>query len=196
LQKNKNFSVPALKDWVLVAKTAVPFGLKGQVKAYAVGEETDFSQVSFLIFQKSPPLKKGEERSEGNFPIFTFPLLKARLAESHLIFTLEGIKKVEEVEPLKGCSVYIDAKEMKPLADGVYYFRDLVGKKVFLPNGFEVGILEDYYQNLQQGLFILSAKDKTEILVPNIPGTVVSVGEDLVFDFEEDLLTLNAKKKS
>lgn len=66
---------------------------------------------------------------------------RSRSAGRGLLVKFEGIDDRDEAERLRGAGIYVERKDLAPLAAGEFYLADLVGARVVAPDG-PVGVVE------------------------------------------------------
>ena len=112
-------------DLIEIAKITGPKGLKGTMWITPYGDSFErFRHYSHLRIGK-----KGEPRK----------VLSLSQRKGRYLISLEGITDIDQVEAVKGESLYISRDQLEPLAQGEYYWHDLIGMRVVDTQGKELG---------------------------------------------------------
>jgi 16S rRNA processing protein RimM len=96
-----------------------PFGIKGEVRVrpYHPASE-NWASLRVLYVQGEP----GEEAVE---------VLRARPHQGDILLSLKGFQRREDLERLRGREVLAREEDLRPLAEGEYYWYQLVGLEVW-----------------------------------------------------------------
>lgn len=92
-----------------------------------------------------------------------------------LLVRFSGFNTPEEVSELTTQLAYVPLSALKPLPEGQYYFFQLVGLNAFDPQGKLLGILTEIIQTGAVPVYVVTAEDGREILLPAIPEVVKKV---------------------
>ena len=149
-------------EYVQIGKIVNTFGIKGELKIYC---STDFVSERF---KKGSTVYLGEEY----IPV---TVKSYRFHKNFLMVLFEGLEDINLVEKYKNLFVYKSKDDIKPLAEGEYYFSDLYDLDVYVED-IRVGKV----MNVEEGvtannLRILTEKDDKEHLVPFLPVFVEKV---------------------
>ena len=112
-------------DLIEIAKITGPKGLKGTMWINPV---RGLVRTVPSLFPP-PNSKKGEPRK----------VLSLSQRKGRYLISLEGITDIDQVEAVKGESLYISREQLEPLAQGEYYWHDLIGMRVVDTQGKELG---------------------------------------------------------
>jgi 16S rRNA processing protein RimM len=91
-----------------------------------------------------------------------------------LIVHLDGVCNVAAAEKLRGAYLEVPAAGVEPLPPGRYYHWQLVGMRVFDPNGRELGVLRDVLTYPANDVFVVQEAER-EVLVPALASVVIEV---------------------
>lgn len=112
-------------DLIEIAKVTGPKGLKGQMWITPYGESYErFRLYTHLIIGK-----QGETRK----------LLSCTPHKGKYLLTLEGITDINQVEKIRGESLYITRNQLENLGEDEYYWQDLLGMTVIDLQGQKLG---------------------------------------------------------
>ena len=67
---------------------------------------------------------------------------------------------------MAGAEVYVPEEDLKPLADGTFYYYQLLGCRVVTVTGLDVGPVADILSAGGNDLLVIRPEGKGEILVP------------------------------
>jgi len=100
-----------------------------------------------------------------------------RHAEGMLIF-FDGVKDRDAAEALRGLMVHIHIDDAVPLEDGEYYLFQIEGIRVVTEDGTELGRLTDLLETGANDVYVVTAADGREVLLPVIPDVIRNVDVD------------------
>jgi 16S rRNA processing protein RimM len=86
--------------------------------------------------------------------------------QEEVILSLEGITGVDAAQQLVGEKAYLSTSELAPLADGRYYFHELVGAQVIDDEHGAIGVVESVLEMPQQLILQITHTSGKEILMP------------------------------
>lgn len=138
-------------------------GVRGEVKAlhYTDGESF-FKKVKIVYKEDGTPIK----------------ILSWRFQKGSVLMTLEGVDTMELAEKMRFTKLYAKEEDLPKLPKGEYYFFELIGLKVILPDGEELGEVTDVIENNASNLLEIKKADGEKVLIPNIPVFVGEVNTD------------------
>jgi len=141
------------------------------------------------------PLTMHPERLEELSDVILMPSGRAVTVEEvwwhagQPVFKFEGIDTMTDADTIAGEQVTIARSERVPLAEGQYYFADLVGCEVF-EKGESLGTVDDYLET--GGPLILQIGELMIPFVPEICHTVDVDQKRIDVTLPEGLRDLNA----
>jgi 16S rRNA processing protein RimM len=128
---------------LVIAIVVGAHGIRGEVKLRPV---TEFPE-------RIPPMKElrlrlpeGEERSVR--------VLGIRHNNEIFLARLEGVESRDDAEDLRGAEVLVDAAEAAPLPEGRYYEHEILGLRVFTPDGEELGRVEQVIPGASNDVYV------------------------------------------
>jgi 16S rRNA processing protein RimM len=142
------------EDFIDVGKIVGTFGLKGGLKVQVT---TDFVE---LLEPGQNVLVDGAERT----------ITDLQWHKSQARIWIEGIKKIEQAEPLIGAKITFPTSELPPLGEDEYLIRDLIGIEVFDEDGNKLGTLDEVYPGPAQDVYRVG-----KLLVPAVKEFVLSI---------------------
>ncbi len=141
-------------DLVEIARIVSPKGLKGKMWITPYGDCVErFCSYTHLII--------------GNQGI-SRRILSCTPHKDRCVIELEGVDDIDKAEAVKGETLFITGEQLKPLEEGEYYWKDLLGLKVMDQEGKELGAIirifptgsnDVYVVNQDREYFIPATKD-------------------------------------
>ena len=108
-------------EFIAYGKVLKPHGLSGEVKVLPFSGDTgSFKNFSSLYISKD----------NNNPPKFS--ISRSRKHKNTVIVKLESVDSIDDAEPLKGMTVFIDKSELPEKDDDEYYWFELIGLEVLL----------------------------------------------------------------
>lgn len=142
-------------------------GIRGEVKAlHFTDGEAFFKKVKTVYKKDGTPVK----------------ILSWRFQKGAVLLKLEGTDDVNTAEKLKFTELYAKEEDLPPLADGEYYFFELMGLNGILPDGTIFGKVTNIVENNAANLLEFTKENGEKVLIPKLPVFVDKV------DLEEKLI--------
>ncbi len=155
-----------MKKKLEVGQIVNTFGIKGFVKVYPyVNDVTRFNNLKY-VYGKS---KKEEKKLE---------IEEVKYQKNMVLLKFKGVETVEEAEKLRNNYLEIDRSDAIPLEEGEFFIADLIGLKVFLDTGEELGILEDIYNTGSKDIYVVKDKLGKSYLLPYIDEVIKKIDLD------------------
>lgn len=167
---------------VIVARIAKPHSIHGEVVLSSLTdvegrlENTDH----FLLISKDDVVGTLEVESR-------------RFFQGRHVLKFSGISDRNAAEQLRGKMLAVEAEEIGTLPPDTFFIHDLIGMKVCLQDGTEIGKVKDVLET--GGVDLLEVGERGEILIPftdEICREVDADGKVITIDPPEGLLQLNA----
>ena len=144
-------------EYILIGKLIKPFGLKGEVK---VDIYTDFIKDRFAP-NSTVYLKVGEKMEP-------MVVKQYRMHKGQLLLQFVDHEDINLIEQYHLIEIYKSENDIKPLKQGEYFFRDLIGLDVVLKDDV-IGVVKDVEAGVRSNLLRIRKKDKKEVLVAYLP---------------------------
>jgi len=159
------------EDLVLVGYISGAFGIHGWVKIRPYSSDADAMLSAKTWWIDKPDLHDVER-------------LDAKIHGEDVVAKLIGVADRNAAEALKGSTVKISRKHFPPLADGEFYWLDLIGLQVENLQGDHLGIVRDLMDNGAHPILRVAAADipeaelhKHEKLIPFVDNFVKEVNQ-------------------
>lgn len=123
-----NSELPAQEAFVRVGRIARPHGIKGELKVQVFGAPEDFRHF--------PELRLGDEARPGTQ---SQRVLAQRPQGKAVLLTLAGIDDRSAAEGVLGRELWVAERYLPPLAEDEFYWHQLVGLRVVVEGGRELG---------------------------------------------------------
>ena len=159
-----------MTDLVEIARIHGPHGLKGNILLTPYGD-------SFERFQTYSHLIIGR----GGIPV---KILSSEQKKNSFIIKLEGFTEISQVEPIKGETIFVERDQLGELGEDEYYWRDIIGLKVFDLSGRKLGEVVDIFPTGSNDVYVVD-REKQYL----IPGTKDVIKE---ISLEKGCITIDA----
>ena len=169
-------------EFIPVGGVAKPHGIRGEfcIKSYADSPSL-FGAVKTLYLR------------DGDTPPRPATVRSWREHKGMVLLTIDGVTDRDQAEALRGLEVLVREQDLPDLDEGEHYFYQMIGCRVVLTDGTEVGELTGFYQTGGQDTWVIVNSDKAEILLPAVPEFVLDIDldtETIVIEPPEGLLDL------
>lgn len=165
-------ATPNRGDLLLIGKITVPFGVRGQVKMFALTSHPDHLRRVKTVFVgdalvahdlKSAAVHKG----------------------AVMIVTLGGVTTREGAEALRGQDVFMRERDALPLEEDEYFLHDLPGLRVRTADGIDIGDVKEVIETGANEVLVVSRTEGGEVLIPMIKDVIHHLnidGGEIVID--------------
>ena len=139
-------------------------GLKGEVKVLPTSDEPRrFDTLEEVILDSGRAQRRVKIRSVKYFKQFA-------------ILGFEGMDRIEDVERMRGSTLWIGREDAVPLEEGEYFIPDLLGLKAVTDDGRELGVLRDVLQTGANDVYVVrGGKGSKEYMLPAIPECILGI---------------------
>jgi len=150
-------------DFITIAIVAKPRGLRGEVKCSL---ESDFP--ARLKDHKQLMWHKGPHK-------LSVTVSHVRVSGAVAFLTIDGVNSRAEAEGFVGGRLGVMRSELPEIADGEYYWVDLVGCAVCSTTGVVLGTCHDVLRLPAQDVLVVIDQANQETLVPFVDAIVNSI---------------------
>jgi 16S rRNA processing protein RimM len=174
--------LPGAAPLVAVARIVKPHGLRGEVVLASLTDVEGRLETTAVFLLVSEGVPARELRVESR-----------RFFGGRHVLRFHGIETLTEAEKIRGMTLAVPESEIGPLPENHYFIHQLIGMKVKLKDGRELGTVRKVI--MTGGVDVLEIGDHGEHLVPFADGICVEVNLEerlLTIDPPEGLLHLDA----
>ena len=153
-------------ELVLLGKVVATHGIKGQLRiaVYSGEFETILSLSSMM-------LKGPDGRMES------FEVAAAAVHGKKILVALKGYGTINQALLLVGRELYATRDQMPELAEGEFYWCDLLGLKVLSEGGETLGLLADIIATGSNDVYVVKDNGR-EYLIPALEDVVLDINLD------------------
>lgn len=162
-------------EYYIVGKIVNTHGLKGELKVENRSDFDRFEKNKEMFIEKSGSLLKVKIKA-------------VREAKGMLLVQFEGLEDINLVEKYKGCLLKIDEDSLEELEENEYYYRDLIGLKVYNQDNVFRGTVNDIIEYPQSDYLEIILEDGKKKLIPFINEFIESVSDKIIIKEIEGLL--------
>jgi 16S rRNA processing protein RimM len=150
--------------WVALAEVARPHGVRGELRVKVYNSDSELlPSVRDVLVRRAD----GVERS--------IRLQSVRGAdEGFLLAKLEGVDDRDEAESYRGAQLCVRRDSFPPLEEGEFYACDVVGSRLFGPEG-ELGIVEDLVSYPTADVLVVRLSGGTRSEIPLIDDYIAEI---------------------
>lgn len=163
-------------DYVLVAKVVSTHGIKGDLKLYPL---TDFAKIRF---KKGRVFELYNEETNDVNPVTCFSL---KTSGKFLVVHFNEITTPEQGIKYQNYYIRMKSDEVHRLPKDTYYYKDLLGMKVYLHDGSLYGDVKEVTSNGKQDLLRIKLVNGKETLLVFVNAIIKEV------DVKNKTITLN-----
>jgi 16S rRNA processing protein RimM len=156
-------AAPAIDDLLLIGTVVGTTGLRGHVRLRVVSNDIErICRRVRTLYIGSPPRAVTLRRGAVSRP-------------GVAVLQLAGIETTAAAAGLRGSDVYIHQRDAAPLGDGEYFIHDLLGARVWLEDGSELGQVRDVIETGANDVLVVARRGAPEALIPMIREVVVGL---------------------
>ncbi|MGN0311213.1 MAG: ribosome maturation factor RimM [Lachnospiraceae bacterium] len=138
-------------------------GVKGEFKVFPTTDDVKrFSKLKTVIVNDG---KKS----------FTAQIEHVKYFKQFAILKIKGYDTLNDIEPLKGSSLWVTREDAVELEEDEYFIADLMGLTVFLDTGETLGELKDVIATGANDVYVVEDQQKKEWYIPAIGQCILSV---------------------
>ena len=149
--------------FILIGRLVGAHGMRGGLKLTSYAESPDVFAAGRSILTL-----------DGNGAEAVYEVSEIRPQGQASVLFLAGITHRSQAEALAGCDLFIERAMLPPLAEGTYYWADLIGVEVVSVDGRHLGRLESIFETGSNDVYVVKRSGQ-EILVPALKSVVKAV---------------------
>ena len=162
-----------MEDVFQVGVISSTHGIAGEVKVFPTTDDMNrFKKLKEVI------LDTGKETQ-------LLHIQRVRFFKNMVIVKFKEFRSINDVERLRGKSLYVTRENAVPLEEDEYFVADMIGMKVITEDGTEFGTLSDVMETGANDVYVIDSKEHGEVLMPAIKECVLNV------DMESGIITVH-----
>ena len=149
-------------EWVIIGKFGRPQGLKGFVRIISFTEPSD----NILQYPDWFIRKKGQAWQ---------PLKRAnaQVTPQYILAQVDGYTSREAISLLTNLDIAVPREELPQLADGEYYWHELIGMRVMHSTGATLGLVDSIQETGANDVLVVIDNDNKKRLIPYLLDDVI-----------------------
>lgn len=142
-----------MNDFIRVGKIINVHGIKGEVKIFPLTDDIN----------RFYSLKKVYLEQENS--ILPLTISNIRIHKNVVLASFNEIVDRNQAEQYKGLFIIINREDAIELSENQYFISDLIGIKVYSPEGNLIGNIKDILQTGPTDIYVIETNNK-DVLVP------------------------------
>lgn len=160
--------------YIIIGKCGRPYGVKGwfHIQSFTADPHNILQYSNWTLLTK-----QGKQKS--------VELESIRPHGNHFVAKLKGIDSPEDAKSVGLLEIATPKDELPELEQDEYYWVDLIGLTAILPNGNELGTVDELFETGANDVIVVKTSDEKELLAPYIDDVVLDI------DLEQGTMTLD-----
>ena len=128
-------------------------------------------------------------QSQGAAPV-AYQVEEARPHRPFILLKLKGVDSIEAARALMGATLVVEERDLPPLADGEFYYYQVIGTEVMTTSGVVLGTIKQVFFTGGHDVWVVRCGER-EYLIPVIDEVVRSLdipGKKAIIEPQEGLL--------
>lgn len=147
-------------EYLAIARIVAIHGIHGEMRAEVL---TDFPE----RFHGLKSVHVGRAKQP-------FAVESTRPQRNQVLMKLAGVDSVKEAEALRGELVFVSTANAVPLAEGQFYWHQIIGLEVWTADGQQLGRIVEIVRTGSNDVYVVRSKHR-ELLIPAIDEVVKQV---------------------
>ncbi len=152
-----------MQDLLQVGAVTKPHGIAGEVRVFPTTDDPARFKKLKKVLARTP---KGDEELEVEH---------VKFARQMVILKFRGLERIEDVEYLRGCGLFVTREQAVKLEKDEYFIADLIGMRVISEDGRALGELTDVLQTGANDVYEVTMEDGRTFLIPAIHDCILRV---------------------
>ncbi|MBQ3410512.1 MAG: ribosome maturation factor RimM [Bacillus sp. (in: Bacteria)] len=165
-----------MTKWFNVGKIVNTHGVRGEIRVIS---RTDFPEERYNV---GKTLYISNEKGGEPFPV---KITSHRQHKTFDLLTFEGYGNVNEVEQFKGSLLKVPEDQLGELAEGEYYYHEIIGCNVVTEEGEALGTIKEVLSPGANDVWVIKRPKGQDLLIPYIDDVVLQV------NIENKLVTIH-----
>ncbi len=152
-----------MEDYLRVGVISSTHGIKGEVKVFPTTDDMErFKQLKQVFLDTKKEYKELEIAGVNFF-------------KQWAILKFKGIDNINDIEKYKGCDLLVTRENAVKLQEDEFFICDILDSVVVTEEGEELGVLTDVLSTGANDVYVVTTKEKKEILLPSIKECIIDV---------------------
>ena len=166
-----NMSSPKAQNpkYLVIGQITKPHGVRGELR---VDVTTDLPERYHQL--ETVLIAKNERQTPQEMVVDS-----VRFHQEKALIKFVGYNYRDQVEGFRKWLVLIPTEEAIPLEDGEFFYYQLIGMEMVTDEGEPVGVVKEIIQTGANDVFVVSHREKGELLIPDTEEVVTNVDADL-----------------
>ncbi|MCP8616544.1 ribosome maturation factor RimM [Salirhabdus salicampi] len=148
-----------------VGKVVNTHGIKGEVKVVKITDFEERFKPGSILYWVSPNGDITEELEVSSY----------RTHKNFHMLRFKGYDSINDVERFKGGTLKVTEEQLTPLAEGEYYYYEIIGSTVVTDEGEELGVIKEVLAPGANDVWVVERKKGKDLLIPYIDDVVRTV---------------------
>jgi 16S rRNA processing protein RimM len=152
-----------MEDYLRVGVISSTHGIKGEVKVFPTTDDMErFKQLKQVFLDTKKEYKELE-------------IAGVKFFKQWAILKFKGIDNINDIEKYKGCDLLVTRENAVKLQENEFFICDILDSVVVTDEGEDLGILTDVLSTGANDVYVVTTKEKKEILLPSIKECIIDV---------------------
>ncbi len=152
-----------MEDYLRVGVISSTHGIKGEVKVFPTTDDMErFKQLKQVFLDTKKEYKELE-------------IAGVKFFKQWAILKFKGIDNINDIEKYKGCDLLVTRENAVKLQEDEFFICDILDSVVVTEEGEELGVLTDVLSTGANDVYVVTTKEKKEILLPSIKECIIDV---------------------
>ncbi|WP_033166399.1 ribosome maturation factor RimM [Clostridium sp. KNHs205] len=152
-----------MEDYLRVGVISSTHGIKGEVKVFPTTDDMErFKQLKQVFLDTKKEYKELE-------------IAGVKFFKQWAILKFKGIDNINDIEKYKGCDLLVTRENAVKLQENEFFICDILDSVVVTEEGEELGVLTDVLSTGANDVYVVTTKEKKEILLPSIKECIIDV---------------------
>jgi 16S rRNA processing protein RimM len=154
------------EQYLLVGKVSKPHGIRGEVKVVCFSGDP----AGFIKYKRFMLTGDSDE------PVGSYSVARSRVQGEQVVLQLDGIDDRNGAEDIAGSYLWLDEKDLSPLAQDEYYWHEMEGVLVVTDTGRQLGRVASIFNNRVYDILVVEGDG--EYLIP--------IDKDVIVDHDKE----------
>lgn len=158
--------------YLIVGEVLRPHGIRGELRVRLLTDYPERITTLKKIYLGVGP---------GSRKISQHEVEQMRMNKGYGLLKLKGITDRSQADVLRDLYVMVGIEDAVPLEDDEIYLFQLIGMRVELEDGSELGTVKDVIETGANDVYIVDSPQHGEVLIPITPETLLETDDENTF---------------